>query len=169
MKCPRCGLLSPPSAERCDCGHAFVANAAPIQSVAQPRLSQSSKLATRMLYGAVIAVVIGVIISIAMNTGSSSSTSKPTDVSTKVKNESLEDRALKVGCGQFARLVVDVRKGILTDQEIREKAKDIRLRFHASEKPAAKEAGDHLLRAFTIGNQQDWNASFKEVRELCGY
>jgi hypothetical protein len=29
MKCPRCNLFNPPSAERCDCGHAFVANPSP--------------------------------------------------------------------------------------------------------------------------------------------
>lgn len=165
MRCPVCDLENPPSTERCDCGHAFVANASPMQPTARPRPSQSSKLATKMLYAAVIATVIGVIISIAMNSGSTSTNARVSEI----KSESLEDRAFKTGCGQFARLVVDTRKGILTDQEIREKAKQIRLNFHSSEKPAAKEAGDRLLRAFTVGNRDDWNASFKEMRELCGY
>jgi hypothetical protein len=149
MKCPKCGLFNPSSAERCDCGHAFVANAAPGRPAAARPSLQSSILANKLLYGAAIGAVIAIAIVIASMGGSTSTISKPADVS--IKTESLEDRALKVGCGQFARLVIDVRKGILTDQEIREKAKEIRLHFISSEKPAAKEAGDHLLRSFTVG------------------
>ena len=29
MDCPRCGLVNAPSAQRCDCGYPFVANASP--------------------------------------------------------------------------------------------------------------------------------------------
>jgi hypothetical protein len=167
MKCPQCRLENPPSAERCDCGHAFVANASPWKPAATAPPSQSSKLANKLLYGAAIGAVIAIAIIIGSMGGSTSTTSKPADAS--IKTESIEDRALKSGCGQFARLVVDIRKGILTDQEIREKAKEIRLDFITSGKPEAKEAGDQLLRSFTIGKIQDLNTSFKEIRQLCGY
>jgi hypothetical protein len=167
MKCPECGLFNPPSTERCDCGHAFIANASPTQSPVLRSASSSDKFAKKLIYGAAIGAVIAIAIIIGSLGRSNSTTAKIAD-SNKAA-ESLEDRALKSGCSQFTRLVIDVRKGILTDQEIREKAKQIRLDFLTSGKPEAKEAGDHLLRSFTVGNRQDWNASFKEVRQLCGY
>jgi hypothetical protein len=64
-ECPRCGLVNPPTALRCDCGYEFGTGRVVGQPLADP--TRLSDLVTRLLAGCVgtlIGVVIGVAVAV---------------------------------------------------------------------------------------------------------
>jgi hypothetical protein len=71
-------------------------------------------------------------------------------------------------CIDFERMVEDTRAGILTNEEIRERAKEIRTTFQRSYQPNAQQAGDHLLRAMTgRTSSEELSAALQEVVNVC--
>jgi hypothetical protein len=63
--CPRCGLVSPPTASRCDCGYEFAAGRVTGPPVADP--TRGPVPGTRLLagcLGAVAGVVLGVMVAV---------------------------------------------------------------------------------------------------------
>jgi hypothetical protein len=101
-----------------------------------------------------IFVVFSVIIMLAMLSGKETNSGK--------------DILLVRGCYDFERMIEDTHKGILTDEEIRERVKEIRTRLRRSGQPGAEQAGDHLLRAVTGRiNTQELTLAFAEVANVC--
>ena len=63
LKCPRCGLFSPESAERCDCGHQFKSQSGTTgRSVPQPEQmafpSQVSIVDVNMPFGSMVVFMV---------------------------------------------------------------------------------------------------------------
>ncbi len=75
--------------------------------------------------------------------------------------------ASDLACMDFYLLVKDMQKEVLTIGEMREKAKRIQERSEASDSQEIRDAGDYLLRAFTIGGKEDIGRALQSMSKVC--
>jgi hypothetical protein len=81
--------------------------------------------------------------------GSAGTTSAPADT------EREPDASARAACQHFRNVMDDVAAGILTDAELREKAREVRNMASGSEEPGLAQAGTRLLAGMTTGTTED--------------
>lgn len=82
-------------------------------------------------------------------TGSAGTTSAPADTDRE------PDASARAACQHFRNVMDDVAAGILTDAELREKAREVRNMASGSEEPGLAQAGTRLLAGMTTGTTED--------------
>lgn len=114
---------------------------------------------------AIFFLILWFVSALTLNAGNQKEIERSNSNSQPVEMKKTYTSAERVACGYFSTLYADLKKGILTDAEVRERAKKVY--DHAENSDLLKEPATNLLSAITQNDTEKAKIYFASMMVLC--